>query len=70
MNEREWQNMAAARLMRERYSLSDFNLRGPLAGVFAAPCGAWLALNGRLAGMPWRRILRGASRRGVLGRAA
>lgn len=45
------------------------NLRGPLAGFFKSPCGVWLSLNARLAGMPWRKTLVAVTRRNLLGGA-
>lgn len=59
----------AARLSALLAQQQGRNLRGPLAGFFKSPCGVWLSLDAKLAGLPWRRTLVAVTRRNLLGGA-
>lgn len=65
MNARDRNELARANLARQLGILRTHDLRGPAIGMFATPCGVWLALNTRLAGLPWRKTLGGATRRAM-----
>ena len=42
-------------------------VRGPLAGMFTAPCGVWVSVDKFASGMVWGRVLHKITRRNVLG---
>ena len=42
-------------------------VRGPLAGMLARPCGAWVRVERFASGMAWGRALHTITRRNVLG---
>lgn len=44
-------------------------VRGPLAGMFTAPCGVWVSVDKFASGMVWGRVLHTITRRNVLGPA-
>ena len=43
------------------------DVRGPFAGMLSSPCGVWVRIERFQSGLPWARLCRGASMRGVIG---